>query len=254
MAARILQSTSQAIKFRGNRLLIHPSTTASSRAFSNVVVNSNQTASTSAPSTPSSVVQPTSQVKPRMTLPPSDDPLLRYITNHLMKDGQKQKAAKITTRLLEEIHKITGAAPLPILRNAIALASPSIRMKSHKRSAKSIMVPTPLNDRQRTFFAVKWLINASDSRNDRKIELRLAKEVIRVVEGESDVLKKKLEVHKLAVANRYVTQSPRMFWLLIHIAYRASNYIVRMLRSSLLDGDHPRSFSTISYICHGRSN
>ncbi|KIM32837.1 hypothetical protein M408DRAFT_20180 [Serendipita vermifera MAFF 305830] len=119
-----------------------------------------------------------------------------------MHHGERHKAARVVANMLAQIHRLTDAPPLPILRHAIFLASPSVRIKSHKKSAKSLMVPMPLNDRQRTFFAVKWLLAASKSRNDRKLEDRLAKEIIRIIEGESDVLKKKMEVHKLAVANR----------------------------------------------------
>jgi small subunit ribosomal protein S7 len=139
-----------------------------------------------------------------MMIPPPEDPLLHYFTSHIMHHGERNKAARITTNMLAQIHRLTEAPPLPILRHAIFLASPSVRIKSHKKSAKSLMVPMPLTDRQRTFFAIKWLLQASKSRSDRKLEDRLAKEVIRIIEGESDVLKKKMEVHKLAVANRCV--------------------------------------------------
>lgn len=137
-------------------------------------------------------------------IPPADDPLLHYLASHIMQHGERHKASRVVTNMLAQIHRLTEAPPLPILRHAIFLASPSVRIKSHKKSAKSVMVPMPLSDRQRTFFAVQWLLNASKSRNERKLEDRLAKEVIRIIEGESDVLKKKTEVHKLAVANRYV--------------------------------------------------
>jgi len=138
-----------------------------------------------------------------MMIPPLEDPLLHYFTSHIMHHGERHKASRITANMLAQIHRLTNAPPLPIFRHAIHLASPSVRIKSHKKSAKTFMVPMPLNDRQRTFFAVKWLLAASDSRSDHKLEDRLAKEVIRIIEGESDVLKRKMEVHKLAVANRY---------------------------------------------------
>ncbi|CAG7851608.1 SubName: Full=Related to RSM7-mitochondrial ribosomal protein, small subunit {ECO:0000313/EMBL:CCA69153.1} [Serendipita indica DSM 11827] len=104
--------------------------------------------------------------------------------------------------MLAEIHKLTNAPALPIFRQAVDLASPSVRLRSQKKNAKSSLIPTPLNDRQRTFFAVKWLLAVSKNRSEKKIEERLAKEVVRIIEGESEVLRKKTEMHKLAVANR----------------------------------------------------
>jgi small subunit ribosomal protein S7 len=145
-----------------------------------------------------------------MMIPPRDDPLLHYLTSHIMKHGERHKASRRVANILAEIHKITKSPPLPILRHAIFLASPSIKMKSHKKHAKSFMVPTPLNDRQRAFFAIKWLINVSKNRSEKKLEERFAKEILKIVEGESEVLRKKAEVHKLAVANRYVCIKPEI--------------------------------------------
>ena len=140
----------------------------------------------------------------RMVIPPSEDPLLHYLASHIMRNGERQKASRMVTKMLAEIHKLSNAPALPIFRQAIELASPSVRMRSHKKNAKSSLIPTPLNDRQRTFSAIKWLLAVSKSRNEKKMEERLAKEVIRIIEGESEVLRKKTEVHKLAVANRSV--------------------------------------------------
>lgn len=138
--------------------------------------------------------------------------------------------------MLAEIYKLTKSPPLPIFRNAISLASPSIRMKSHKKNAKNVQVPTPLNDRQRTFFAMKWLITASKSRSEKRVEERLAREVMRVVDGESEVLRKKMEVHKVAVANRLVRL--RSYRSVIDLYYT-----VQML---LLEGTDDHSCSTTS--------
>lgn len=142
-----------------------------------------------------------------MMIAPANDPLLEYLSSHLMKHGERNKANKLTTGMLAELYKLTKSPPLPIFRNAIALASPSIRMKSHKKNAKNIHVPTPLSDRQRTFFAIKWLITASKSRSEKRIHERLAKEVLKIVDGDSEVLRRKAEVHKVAVANRFVFPS-----------------------------------------------
>ncbi|PVG04784.1 ribosomal protein S7 [Serendipita vermifera] len=177
------------------------------RAFSTSTVRSSlavESTGTNAGSTsqvPAAVSQ-TSTPAPRLMIPPPEDPLLHYLTSHLMKHGERHKASRRVANILAEIHRIKNSPPLPILRDAIFAASPSIKMKSHKKHAKSLQVPTPLNDRQRAFFAIKWLISVSKNRSERKLEERVAKEVIKIVEGESEVLRKKAEVHKLAVANR----------------------------------------------------
>jgi len=136
-------------------------------------------------------------------IPPRNDPLLEYIANHIMQSGHKHRAQRIVANMLGEIHRLTGANPLPILRSAIFKASPSVRVASMKKGAKTRLVPVPLADKQRAFYAVKWILKQSDNRGEQKLEQRLAREIIAIVEGSSRVLNQKAEVHKVALANRY---------------------------------------------------
>ena len=135
-------------------------------------------------------------------IPPRNDPLLEYITNHIMRSGHKHRAQRIVTNMLAEIHRLTGASPLPVLRSAIFRASPSVRVASMKKGAKTRLVPVPLADKQRTFYAVKWILKQSGNRGEQKLEQRLAREIIAIIDGSSRVLNQKAEVHKVASANR----------------------------------------------------
>jgi ribosomal protein S7 len=120
-----------------------------------------------------------------------------------MRSGHKHRAQRIVANMLAEIHRLTGANPLPVLRSAIFRASPSVRVASMKKGAKTRLVPVPLNDKQRTFYAVKWILKQSKNRGEQKLDQRLAKEIIAIIDGSSRVLNQKAEVHKVASANRY---------------------------------------------------
>ena len=74
----------------------------------------------------------------------------------------------------------------------------------HKRGTKSIATPMPLNEKQRTRFGVEWILQASEKKPGKAVEVRMAKEVIAVVQGNSEALKKKEEAHRFAMLNRYV--------------------------------------------------
>lgn len=102
------------------------------------------------------------------------------------------------------IHGYTRAQPLPILREAIIAASPAVRVVMHKRGAKSIPKPMALNEKQRIRYGVEWILNASEKKAGKSLEVRLAKEMVAVVQGTSEALKKKEEVHRFAMLNRCV--------------------------------------------------
>jgi small subunit ribosomal protein S7 len=140
---------------------------------------------------------------PILVIPPNTDPLLSYLTSHLQKHGERHKAARIVTRTLAHLHAITHSPPLPILREAILLASPSVRIITHRKSAKNTLIPMALADKQRAGMAIRWILKFSGNRSDRSVHERLAKEIVAIIKGDSEVLKKRDELHKSAMLNRY---------------------------------------------------
>jgi small subunit ribosomal protein S7 len=91
---------------------------------------------------------------------------------------------------------------LPLFREAILAASPAVKCLSHRHGSKNVFKPVALGEKQRTKFAVKWILEACDSKPGKTLEERLAREVIAVLEGNSRALAKKNEMHRIAMVNR----------------------------------------------------
>lgn len=136
------------------------------------------------------------------TLPPRQDPLLQFIVNLLMRDGKKASAERYIADMLAHMAKLTNADPLPLVYEAVENAKPVLRMQSRKKGGKTMQVPMPLNPRQSTRRAITWIIEASRRRADRQISRRLAVEMLAVLEGNSSVLSRKDEAHKIGTVNR----------------------------------------------------
>lgn len=100
----------------------------------------------------------------------------------------------------------TNSPPLPLLHRALSLSSPSLRIVSRRKSAKVILTPKALTERQRVHQAINWLLKTAERgrRGGSPREQRIVKEVLAILDGTSDVLKRLDEVHKSGVANRYV--------------------------------------------------
>ncbi|KAJ8699174.1 hypothetical protein PTI98_002319 [Pleurotus ostreatus] len=137
-----------------------------------------------------------------MDIPPAEDPLLNYFTSSIMQDGKRARAARITSRMLLHIHAATGADPVPTLREAVRLASPAVKSLIHRVASKNVAKPVALGEKQRVRYAVQWILKASEKKAGRTIEERLAKEIIGITKGSSEVLKTKEEVHRFAMVNR----------------------------------------------------
>lgn len=141
-------------------------------------------------------------------IPPAEDPLLHYVTSHLMRHGHRARASRIVSNILLYIHAWTRASPLPILRKAILDAAPAVRTLNHRTGGKTTYKPTALSEKKRMFFALKHIKEASRARSGRTIEERMAREMINIVEGvDSEAVKAKRKMHEFATINRFVSSS-----------------------------------------------
>ncbi|KAJ7180469.1 ribosomal protein S7 domain-containing protein [Mycena filopes] len=156
--------------------------------------------------------------EPLMNVPPAEDPLLHMLTSMIMTHGHRAKARRIVSNTLLHIFTLTRVPPLPILREAVLLASPAVKTKSQTDGAKTTFTPVALSEKQRTHYGILWLLAACRSRTGRRLEERLAREMIDIVQRiqeaslmSPDQLKQhrfpgllghKQDQHKFAMINR----------------------------------------------------
>jgi small subunit ribosomal protein S7 len=141
---------------------------------------------------------------PVLDIPPEEDPLLQFMTNTIMRHGKRKRASHTISRMLLWVHSLTRAPPLEIVREAVLLAAPAVRTMSHTHGGKIVSRPIALSEKQRTRYALKWIINASENRPGHTLAERLAREIIAAVQGTSSVLLEKERAHTFAMVNRCV--------------------------------------------------
>ncbi|KAG6839944.1 hypothetical protein H0H87_012652 [Tephrocybe sp. NHM501043] len=152
---------------------------------------------------PATTTTSSTSVKPSlMNIPPSEDPLLHYVTSWLTLHGHRARASRIVSNTLLHIHAFTRAPPMPIFRQAIISAAPAVRTLSHRHGGKAVLKPIALGEKQRIRYSVKEILEASKAKVGRTVEERLAREMIAIVQGQSKALEKKEGIHKLAMVNR----------------------------------------------------
>jgi small subunit ribosomal protein S7 len=126
----------------------------------------------------------------------------------MMKDGKKVRARKHVSLLLSTLRLHSSALPMDQLREAIRLAAPNVRLTQQKKGGKQVAVPIALGERQKVHKAIVWIIEASDKRKkvstggSKAFGERVALEIEAVLQGTSDVLKKKEQLHATATVSR----------------------------------------------------
>ncbi|KAF7331589.1 Ribosomal protein [Mycena kentingensis (nom. inval.)] len=114
--------------------------------------------------------------------PPAQDPLLQLMRSLIMRHGEAAKAERTVSRTLLNIFTLTRAPPLPILRQAVLHASPAVKTVSQTSGAKTTYTPVALSEKQRTHYGIKLLLKACKTRSGQKLEERLAREVVDILQ------------------------------------------------------------------------
>ncbi len=122
-----------------------------------------------------------------------------------MLDGKKSVAAKQVYRAIEILAEKTGKSGIDFLNESLENIKPTIEVRSRRVGGASYQVPTPIRPERRNSLAIRWLLNAAKARGAnpyRTLADKIAAEVIEAHENAGAAIKKKLDTHKMAEANK----------------------------------------------------
>lgn len=128
-----------------------------------------------------------------------------YITklvNSIMYDGKKSVAQKVVYDALDLIGEKTKENPLDVFDRALKNVMPSLEVKSRRVGGANYQVPISVRGERRYVLAYRWIITAARSKKGRAMADRLAEELVAAGNNEGDAVKKKLDVQRMAEANR----------------------------------------------------
>jgi small subunit ribosomal protein S7 len=134
--------------------------------------------------------------------PKYGSPVLAKFINAIMKDGKKSTAQKIVYKAYDEIEEKTKKPPHEVFELAIANVSPSLEVKSKRVGGANYQIPMQVRAERRQQLAFRWLIGAARSKKGKPMAVKLAAELMAAAENTGDAVKKKLDVQKMAEANR----------------------------------------------------
>jgi len=128
--------------------------------------------------------------------------IISKLINVLMNHGKKSIIEKNIYKCLKLIKIKKKMDPIQILNKAIQNIEPTLELKNIKIAGISYQIPFEVSLKRQTNLAIKWLIDAVDSRIDKSLINKLYIEIINAYEQKGSVYKKKDEIHRKAEANR----------------------------------------------------
>jgi small subunit ribosomal protein S7 len=137
------------------------------------------------------------------------EPDLRYgsvavtrFTNCLMQGGKKVTAERIMHDAFDAVQKTTKEDPLKVFEKAIENASPSVEVASRRVGGANYQVPREVRLERKFMLATRWIIQAARAKKGKPMAEKLAEEFMIAAKNDGAAIKKKLDMHRMAEANR----------------------------------------------------
>ena len=128
--------------------------------------------------------------------------MMDKFVNYVMLDGKKSLAKKIMADTFEEIKAKGQKNPQAIFDKAIENIVPKIEVRPKRVWGSIYQVPQEVKPKRQLFLAAKWLIDAARSKKGAAFSKFLAIELIEAANETGTAFKKKIEVYKMAEANK----------------------------------------------------
>ena len=130
------------------------------------------------------------------------DIVLSKFMNSVMYDGKKSVAELIVYGAMETVETRAKRDPLGVFHDALNNIKPGIEVRSRRVGGATYQVPVEVRPERRQALAIRWLIQAARSRNDKTMVDRLSAELIDAANNRGNAVKKREDTHRMAEANR----------------------------------------------------
>ena len=128
--------------------------------------------------------------------------IIPKLINSIMYDGKKTIAEKIVYDALEKIKSKTKDEPINIFNDAIKNVRPTVEVRSRRVGGATYQVPTEEKSKRSQALALRWLIDASRKRKDKKMSDKIFNEIFDASQNRGSAIKKKEDMHKMAESNK----------------------------------------------------
>ncbi|PKP26283.1 MAG: 30S ribosomal protein S7 [Bacteroidetes bacterium HGW-Bacteroidetes-2] len=143
--------------------------------------------------------------RPLLPDPKFNDQLVTRFVNMMMYDGKKSVAFKIfydAIAIVEEKKQDEEKSALETWKDALSNVMPHVEVRSRRVGGATFQIPNQIRPDRKISTAMRWLISYSRKRNEKSMAQRLAAEVLAAAKEEGAAVKKRMDTHKMAEANK----------------------------------------------------
>ena len=128
--------------------------------------------------------------------------IIPKLINSIMYDGKKTIAEKIIYDAIEKIKSKSKDEPLSVFNDAINNIRPTVEVRSRRVGGATYQVPVEVKTKRSQALALRWLVDASRKRKDKKMSDKIFNEIYDAYQNRGSAIKKKEDTHKMAESNK----------------------------------------------------
>ncbi len=137
--------------------------------------------------------------------PKFNDQLVTRFVNNLMWDGKKSVAFKVfydALDIVEQRKTDAEKSALEVWKDGLSNVMPHVEVRSRRVGGATFQIPMQIRPDRKVSMAIKWMITYTRKRNEKTMAQRLAAEILAAAKEEGAAVKKRMDTHKMADANK----------------------------------------------------
>tara|TARA_B100000989_G_scaffold290248_1_gene263160 strand:- start:284 stop:760 length:477 start_codon:yes stop_codon:yes gene_type:complete len=146
-----------------------------------------------------------SKKRPILPDPIFNDQLVTRFVNNLMLHGKKSTAFSLfyeSIRIVEKRKQNEEKTAIEVWKDALSNVMPHVEVRSRRIGGATFQIPMQIRPDRKVSLAIKWLIGFARKRNEKSMSEKLANEILSAFKEEGAAVKKRIDTHKMAEANK----------------------------------------------------
>ena len=124
------------------------------------------------------------------------------LINQVMYDGKKSTAEGIVYGAFDIVEKKLNQPAIDVFTKALENVMPAVEVKARRVGGSTYQVPLDIRADRRQTLGIRWMTLYARKRGEKKMDERLAGEIMDAFNSTGGAFKKKEETHRMAEANK----------------------------------------------------
>jgi small subunit ribosomal protein S7 len=128
--------------------------------------------------------------------------LVTQFINNICRRGKKRLAEKVFYDAIAIAGEHGGGDGMVVFKKAVDNVKPMLEVKSRRIGGANYQVPIEVPSERRVSLAIRWMITYSKERAEKSMAEKLGNEFLQASKNEGGAVRKKIDTHKMAEANK----------------------------------------------------